>query len=86
MKGRAGGHVDGREGEQSTNEKKKKRKTNRHAPRIRERKKGAAGAGKKWGTTPLAFASERGVPCNLLREEEHQREREKKRREKKERY
>ena len=41
---------------QSANKKKKKKKT-RHAPHVRERKKGAAGTD---GKAPLVFASKRG--------------------------
>ena len=78
--------MDGREGEQSTSEKKKKKKTNRCAPHVCEREKGAAGTREKWGTTPPRVYQREGGPMYLLREEECQWEREKKRREKKESY
>jgi hypothetical protein len=61
--------VDGREGERSANEKKKKKKTNQRTPRVRQRRKGAARAREKWGTTPPHVCQREGGPMYLLREE-----------------
>jgi signal recognition particle subunit SEC65 len=63
--------------------KRKKNPTNLRAPRIRERKKGAAGAREKWGTTHPRICRREGGPIYLLREERRSAGREERRKEKK---